>query len=101
MWDLRTFRLLRSVPCLDNTNLVFNSTGDVAYAFLRRTSEDLSTALQARRSRHPLHTAFRTVTPAAPCHKPGFAAVAFEGCSQRWHCKHELLSSKCSHAGWP
>ena len=53
VWDLRTFRLLRSVPCLDSTNLVFNGTGDVAYAFLRRTSEDLSTTLQARRTRHP------------------------------------------------
>jgi len=54
---------MRSVACLDNTNLLFNSTGDVAYAFARRTSDDLAASLQARRNKHPLHTAFRTVTP--------------------------------------
>jgi hypothetical protein len=32
VWDLRTFGLLRSVPCLDGAALVFSPAGDVIYA---------------------------------------------------------------------
>ncbi|KAK9811850.1 hypothetical protein WJX72_011159 [[Myrmecia] bisecta] len=61
VWDLRTFKLLRSAPCLDATTLTFNAAGDVMYATLRRTTDDLGNALHPRRAKHALHTAFRTV----------------------------------------
>ena len=32
VWDLRTFRLLRSVPSLDGASVLFNGGGDVLYA---------------------------------------------------------------------
>ncbi|KAK3210536.1 hypothetical protein Dsin_015242 [Dipteronia sinensis] len=61
VWDLRKFRLLRSVPSLDQTTITFNARGDVIYAILRRNIEDLHSALNTRRSKHPLYSAFRTV----------------------------------------
>lgn len=61
VWDLRSFKLLRSVPSLDQTVISFNSTGDVIYATLRRNSEDITSALHPRRGRHPLFSAFRTM----------------------------------------
>ncbi|GFZ00898.1 DDB1-CUL4 associated factor 1 [Actinidia rufa] len=61
VWDLRKFRLLRSVPSLDQTVITFNASGDVIYAILRRNLEDASSALNARRVKHPLFSAFRTV----------------------------------------
>ncbi|XP_068659133.1 DDB1- and CUL4-associated factor homolog 1-like [Aristolochia californica] len=61
VWDLRKFKLLRSVPSLDQTVITFNSSGDVIYAILRRNLEDITSAVQTRRVRHPLFSAFRTV----------------------------------------
>nr|XP_024375694.1 DDB1- and CUL4-associated factor homolog 1-like isoform X2 [Physcomitrium patens] len=61
VWDLRSFKLLRSVPSLDQTSITFNTTGDVIYATLRRNSDDIMAALHPRRMRHPLFSAFRTM----------------------------------------
>ncbi|XP_038972991.1 DDB1- and CUL4-associated factor homolog 1-like [Phoenix dactylifera] len=61
VWDLRKFRLLRSVPSLDQTVITFNGGGDVIYAILRRNLEDIMSAVHARRVRHPLYPAFRTI----------------------------------------
>ena len=61
VWDLRNFRLLRSVPSLDQTVITFNASGDVIYAILRRNLEDVTSAFQTRRVKHPLFAAFRTV----------------------------------------
>ena len=59
--DLRKFKLLRSVPSLDQTVITFNTAGNVIYAILRRNLEDITSAVQTRRLRHPLFAAFRTV----------------------------------------
>jgi DDB1- and CUL4-associated factor 1 len=61
VWDLRKFKLLRSVPSLDQTVIKFNGTGDIIYAILRRNLDDVSSAINARRVRHPLFPAFRTI----------------------------------------
>jgi HIV-1 Vpr-binding protein len=61
VWDLRKFRLLRSVASLDQTAITFNARGDVMYAILRRNLEDVMSAMHARRVKHPLYSAFRTV----------------------------------------
>lgn len=61
MWDLRKFRLLRSVPSLDQTTITFNARGDVIYAILRRNLEDVMSAAHPRRAKHPLFAAFRTL----------------------------------------
>lgn len=61
VWDLRKFRLLRTVPSLDQTVITFNSRGDVIYAILRRNLEDIMSAVHSRRAKHPLFSAFRTV----------------------------------------
>ncbi|OMO61923.1 hypothetical protein CCACVL1_23143 [Corchorus capsularis] len=61
VWDLRKFRLLRSVPSLDQTTITFNARGDVIYAILRRNLEDVMSAVHTRRVKHPLFAAFRTL----------------------------------------
>lgn len=61
VWDLRSFKLLRSVPSLDQTVITFNATRDVVYAILRRNLDDITSALNPRRNRHPLACAFRTM----------------------------------------
>ncbi|XP_047325484.1 DDB1- and CUL4-associated factor homolog 1 [Impatiens glandulifera] len=61
VWDLRKFRLLRSVPSLDQTMITFNASGDVIYAILRRNFEEITSAFNTRRVKHPLFQAFRTV----------------------------------------
>lgn len=61
VWDLRKLRLLRSVPSLDQTVITFNASGDVIYAKLRRNIDDVTSALNTRRVKHPLYSAFRTV----------------------------------------
>ncbi|KAJ6798378.1 DDB1- and CUL4-associated factor-like protein 1 [Iris pallida] len=61
VWDLRKFKLLRSVPSLDQTVITFNGGGDVIYAILRRNFEDITSAVNTRRARHPLFPAFRTI----------------------------------------
>ncbi|XP_012076280.1 DDB1- and CUL4-associated factor homolog 1 isoform X2 [Jatropha curcas] len=61
VWDLRKFRLLRSVPSLDQTAVTFNGRGDVIYAILRRNLDDVMSAVHTRRAKHPLFSAFRTV----------------------------------------
>lgn len=59
VWDMRKFRLLRSVPSLDQTVIKFNASGE--YAILRRNLEDVTSAFHTRRVKHPLFAAFRTV----------------------------------------
>ncbi|XVF35770.1 hypothetical protein REPUB_Repub18cG0175000 [Reevesia pubescens] len=61
VWDLRKFRLLRSVPSLDQMAITFNARGDVIYAILRRNLEDVMSAVHTRRVKHPLFAAFRTL----------------------------------------
>ncbi|XP_039018423.1 DDB1- and CUL4-associated factor homolog 1-like isoform X1 [Hibiscus syriacus] len=61
VWDLRKFRLLRSIPSLDQTAITFNARGDVIYAILRRNLEDVMSAVNTRRVKHPLFAAFRTL----------------------------------------
>ncbi|KNA05955.1 hypothetical protein SOVF_185550 [Spinacia oleracea] len=61
VWDLRNFRLLRSVPSLDQTVITFNSSGDVIYAILRRNLDDIMSSVHTRRCKHPLFSAFRTL----------------------------------------
>ncbi|XP_010246916.1 PREDICTED: DDB1- and CUL4-associated factor homolog 1 [Nelumbo nucifera] len=61
VWDLRKFKLLRSVPSLDQTVITFNAGGDIIYAILRRNLDDITSAVNTRRVRHPLFSAFRTV----------------------------------------
>eukprot|EP00803_Ostreobium_quekettii_P004630 evm.model.scf_672.6 EVM.evm.TU.scf_672.6 scf_672:23684-28573(+) len=61
VWDLRTFQLLRSVPLLDGSRVLFNSPGDVIYSMMQRVSHDLSCLNSTRRLKHPLHSAFRTL----------------------------------------
>lgn len=58
---MRNFKLLRSVPSLDQTAITFNSRGDVIYAMLRRNIEDVMSAVHTRRVKHPLFAAFRTL----------------------------------------
>ncbi|KAL5216739.1 hypothetical protein ABZP36_008140 [Zizania latifolia] len=61
VWDLRKFKLLRSVPSLDQTVIKFNGRGDVIYAILRRNIDDVTSPIHTRRIRHPLFPAFRTI----------------------------------------
>lgn len=61
VWDLRKLRLLRSVPSLDQTVITFNASGDVIYARLRRNIDDVTSALNTRRVKHPLYSAFPIV----------------------------------------
>ncbi|VFQ86507.1 unnamed protein product [Cuscuta campestris] len=61
IWDLRKYRLLKSVPSLGQTVITFNGSGDVIYAILRRNLEDVTSAVNSRRAKHPLFSAFRTV----------------------------------------
>ncbi|KAL1532324.1 DDB1- and CUL4-associated factor 1-like [Salvia divinorum] len=61
VWDLRKFKLLRSVPSLDQTTIMFNASGDVIYGILRRNLEDVTSTFNSRRVKHPLFSAFRTV----------------------------------------
>ncbi|KAG2501358.1 hypothetical protein HYH03_001148 [Edaphochlamys debaryana] len=65
VWDLRSQRLLRSVPSLDGATLAFSGAGDVLYASRRQSDEPLSQLFHPRRARHPLHTAFRTLDAAS------------------------------------
>ncbi|GIL71764.1 hypothetical protein Vretifemale_2075, partial [Volvox reticuliferus] len=64
IWDLRSFKLLRSVPALAGATVAFSGGGDVLYASRRQTEEPLSHLFNPRRSRHPLNTAFRTLDAA-------------------------------------
>lgn len=49
------------MPSLDQTTITFNANGDVIYAILRRNLEDVTSAFNTRRVKHPLFPAFRTV----------------------------------------
>ena len=59
VWDLRTHRLLRSVPAMAGCELRFACGGDVAFATPRGGREE-GGASAARRARHPLRAAFRS-----------------------------------------
>ncbi|RDX67037.1 DDB1- and CUL4-associated factor-like 1, partial [Mucuna pruriens] len=64
VWDLRKFRVLLSVPSLDQTTITFNGHGDVIYAILRRNIEDVMSTVHTHRLQHPLFAAFLTVDAA-------------------------------------
>jgi HIV-1 Vpr-binding protein len=55
MWDLRTLRLIRSMPQLAGTDVRFGCSGTVGYSWLRSAARE-----DARAARHPLRTAFAT-----------------------------------------
>ncbi|KAL7150607.1 hypothetical protein ABFS83_05G124800 [Erythranthe nasuta] len=59
--DLRNFKILRTVPSLHQTTIKFNSGGDVIYAILRRDRSDFKSAVNPRRMKHNLFSAFRTL----------------------------------------
>ena len=62
VWELRRFRLLLSVPSLDQTTITFNAHGDVIYAILRINIKDvMSDKFHTRWVKHPLFAAFRIV----------------------------------------
>ena len=61
VWDLRTRQLLRSVPALDQAYVRFNAVGDVILASLRRSGDELLSALHGRRRKHALFAAVRTI----------------------------------------
>ncbi|KAE8688112.1 DDB1- and CUL4-associated factor-like protein 1 [Hibiscus syriacus] len=61
VWDLWKFWKLRSLPSLDQTAITFNARGDVIYPILRRNLEDVMSAVNTRRVKHPLFAAFRTL----------------------------------------
>jgi len=63
VWDLRSDRLLRSVPALDGTQLSWTGSGDVALASFRLPKEE-SIFITLRRTKHPLRAAFRTIDAA-------------------------------------
>ena len=46
---------------MDQTTITFNASGDVIYGILRRNLEDVTSAFNTRRVKHPLFSAFRTV----------------------------------------
>lgn len=46
---------------MDQTAITFNAHGDVIYAILRRNLDDITSAVNTRRVKHPLFSAFRTV----------------------------------------
>jgi len=39
VWDLHTFKLLKTVPVLDKNHVVFNGLGDIIYGFPRKSDE--------------------------------------------------------------
>ena len=55
-WDLRTFKLLRTIPALDQTQLAFSPGGDVIYGVVRQFDDDDD----PRRSHNPFGSSFRT-----------------------------------------
>jgi HIV-1 Vpr-binding protein len=55
MWDLRTLRLIRSMPQLAGTDIRFGCNGKVGYSWLQSAGRE-----DGRPSRHPLRTAFST-----------------------------------------
>lgn len=61
VWDLRKYKLLRSVTSLNQTSITFNARGDIIYAILRRNLEDVMSAVHTRRAKNALFAAFQTI----------------------------------------
>jgi HIV-1 Vpr-binding protein len=55
MWDLRTLRLIRSMPQLAGTDIRFGCAGKVGFSWLQSAGRE-----DGRPARHPLRTAFST-----------------------------------------
>lgn len=43
MWDLRTFHLLRTVPALNQSQVLFNNLGDIIYGVALEQESDEET----------------------------------------------------------
>ena len=56
IWDLRNYRLLRTIPALDQCHIKFNKTGDVFYAAIYEDEN----AEEEEQNRSPFDSAFRT-----------------------------------------
>lgn len=48
IWDVRTFRLLRTCSALDQTQLYFNTKGDVMFGVVRQLHDDETSISRAR-----------------------------------------------------
>ena len=102
MWDLRTLKLQRCVPCLDSAVLTWNAAGDCGYATLRRASDDLGAALVPKRAKHSLHAAFRTVSLWT---LQQWTALLLTVCAKQAVKAHLLREGRsvraAGHNGWP
>jgi HIV-1 Vpr-binding protein len=58
VWDLRTFRLLHTVPGLDKCNVRFNHSGDVIFGAIHQMDDD--TDMDDDTIKSPFGSAFRT-----------------------------------------
>eukprot|EP01135_Chromosphaera_perkinsii_P008746 Nk52_evm79s1444 gene=Nk52_evmTU79s1444 len=55
IWDMRTFKLLKYVPSLDQSQVVFNKGGDVMYGVVRQFEDE-----RQKRPSNPYGSSFRT-----------------------------------------
>eukprot|EP01134_Creolimax_fragrantissima_P000052 CFRG0052T1 len=60
IWDMRTFKLMRSIPSLDQAQLMFSSKQDVMYGVIRNFDED-----RPLRSNSQFGSSFRTYDAAS------------------------------------
>ncbi len=56
VWDLHTFKLLRTVPVLDKSHIVFNALGDIMYGIPRQFEHD-----KFNRNQNPTQNLFVTL----------------------------------------
>mmetsp|Transcript_4250 Transcript_4250/g.15280 ORF Transcript_4250/g.15280 Transcript_4250/m.15280 type:complete len:1645 (+) Transcript_4250:199-5133(+) len=61
VWDLRTYKLLHSVPSLEGTVLSFSYDAKIIYAHLRRNTASTQSILHPRSKYQRLHTTFMTM----------------------------------------
>lgn len=54
MWDVRTFQLLKTVPCLDQCDVTFSNNGEGMYVYVIEQEVEDDSAYQ---------TSFKTLDP--------------------------------------